>query len=860
MHKSLVVTEQVKVRNRDLTYTDKIYTYDMITTKYGRFSGYIESEHVIEGKYYKYDDMFDDELQFRKDLGSDEVDEIIETLKKAYEVYYNRPFYHNLNSHVMMLEAFTGKFIGSLNPLDKFLLESAKEFIVNEKGYNLNKVRYATPKNSMKSLIFKSDYPIIQGTHYKGLKLAKHVNLALDLDTAADSNNYGYFIIDNVIRHDLINEFKKFINSKLYDYAHTKEGLIDLIDASLQMDNIGVNIDSGVIGEAYKNTMTQLKLDNNAIANGTNDKLKYYLVLGNPRREIEILTLEDGNVVDVSCFVYDTLQVSDDLFKHMSEGVRVHTVRLFNDKDKAPRIEIKDNDNINDYVSDESYLMRMRSTGFYLDVGNRNQFTRRVYFNGDGSLVDGIEKFYELEFHKNSVYIDDSAYVKLENYVNKMESYFNRGVFNNSSRKNDLIIHLNSLKKALKVRKGNFRLSEDNYEVYQCSVSKDFFIMFKDNYTLPKVYDYYNKWYVLDYKEHSLKKFNIKVENVKGTTRYVKEGNLDKVERNVNNIVKNDDLFKYFNELQKYRQDYSYKPSRPIAIVDGDDGLPKVVNINNVGKSLLYGIELEFDYDYLYDLDDEDDIDMNEVISVSNHILTQGLPSLYSTYDGSLDLGFESKTVPVSYNTLLNPDYFDWDSYFDYIIGQGFSGENDTCGLHIHVSKNYFNLPNVDVETMITFSTGMLATVLENNSDFLISFSRRDYDKIEEWASFNEFSKHNKLSDYLTSNDPLIAKRYMRRVYNSVLERRYSALNVHHSPTFEFRIFRGVDNKDTLIDTIKLVNLIVENVKDMYVRYMSIDDNVSDPVLLEKSRNMKLDILRELDNFDLEKEFDKICA
>ena len=132
------------------------------------------------------------------------------------------------------------------------------------------------------------------------------------------------------------------------------------------------------------------------------------------------------------------------------------------------------------------------------------------------------------------------------------------------------------------------------------------------------------------------------------------------------------------------------------------------------------------------------------------------------------------------------------------------SHNNNTCGLHVHVSRDGLG-DTIDEQTRVINNMILL---LENFKQNIIKLTRRDADQLNRWAQF--------ISDY--NGDDL---RDIEKIKKCDKGGRYLALNLNNYKTIELRIFRGTLNVDTFYATLHLVNNIVEIAKRDDVRGVS---------------------------------------
>lgn len=166
--------------------------------------------------------------------------------------------------------------------------------------------------------------------------------------------------------------------------------------------------------------------------------------------------------------------------------------------------------------------------------------------------------------------------------------------------------------------------------------------------------------------------------------------------------------------------------------------------------------------------------------------------------DGSLDNGFEMITQPASVSHHLS--LFDDGTYAkmcricnDY----GFrSHDIGTCGLHIHLDKEYFG-------DKLDSASAKLLFLFERHWDNLKKFSRR---RDEHWC-------HR----YLNPSDNWFKIDSIKSVISAAKNRaldRYYAVNLSNYDTIEIRLWRGTLNPATLKATIKLTARLAQLAKE----------------------------------------------
>lgn len=232
---------------------------------------------------------------------------------------------------------------------------------------------------------------------------------------------------------------------------------------------------------------------------------------------------------------------------------------------------------------------------------------------------------------------------------------------------------------------------------------------------------------------------------------------------------------------------------------------------------LFYGVEFEFD-----DGGNNSSNAEKVLTAFTNH-----KPLMYATSDGSLNDGFEVKTVPMTYDAIMKDKLIDLESGFTVLESLGYTGEdNSTCGLHIHTSKDFYDKKTgeayLDTTLPVHYYTDLkwlpvylMSGILENNWDEVVRFTRRDSDRLDRWAGskFNkDFKKRDVIVKTLMSGDNLndVLSRQIKRLYENSTEH-YSAISIaNKQPTIEFRIFRSTLDYKTAVASLQFVRNMVE--------------------------------------------------
>lgn len=208
----------------------------------------------------------------------------------------------------------------------------------------------------------------------------------------------------------------------------------------------------------------------------------------------------------------------------------------------------------------------------------------------------------------------------------------------------------------------------------------------------------------------------------------------------------------------------------------------KIIGKNRFNRYI--GLELEVDRKYESGFSRDSFVDYE---------LEEFNENLYFENDGSLNNGFECVTYPHSYKALME---FDWDKFTGILQENEFTGhDNDTAGLHIHFSKEWFkNHSHVNRILMSMYKF----------KDFFVKFSRRKQEDLDMWA---------RIRSAKSIFDAQV-------VYDG---ERYSCLNKNTSTgeTYEFRIFKSSLNPTTIKASIDLCVALIKITKNKEWEFMA---------------------------------------
>lgn len=205
------------------------------------------------------------------------------------------------------------------------------------------------------------------------------------------------------------------------------------------------------------------------------------------------------------------------------------------------------------------------------------------------------------------------------------------------------------------------------------------------------------------------------------------------------------------------------------------------------------GIELEVEpKEYWYD--------NNTLAERLYSAINDSLPHIYFEHDGSLNDGFEIISNP---HTLEEFYKVDWEKLLKTCVDGGYISHNaNTCGLHIHYSREWFG---DDIDTQI-FNIGKLIAFYERHLEDMLKFSRRTWETYSRWAD-----------NYHTDGD---VEKCKSCAYGC--NTRYKYINLTNSNTIEFRLGRGTLNYKSFMAWNDFHDCLITNVKN--VSYEDIDN------------------------------------
>lgn len=172
--------------------------------------------------------------------------------------------------------------------------------------------------------------------------------------------------------------------------------------------------------------------------------------------------------------------------------------------------------------------------------------------------------------------------------------------------------------------------------------------------------------------------------------------------------------------------------------------------------------------------------------------VNENLENCYTVHDGSLTRGFEIVTQPstIKYHKQMN-----YRKVFEWLSKKGYkSHDTKTCGLHIHVNRDYLSKNKTVQDLCIT----KILFLLEKYWKEVVRIARRDS---------NSYSQKIKRD---SDEDSLFDLLYKAKGSGYFSGAKYNCLNLLHKETIEFRIFKGTLKYETYMATLEFVKNIVD--------------------------------------------------
>lgn len=271
----------------------------------------------------------------------------------------------------------------------------------------------------------------------------------------------------------------------------------------------------------------------------------------------------------------------------------------------------------------------------------------------------------------------------------------------------------------------------------------------------------------------------------------------------------------------------NYDPKKYTIIGAHDNPSLKFSKYESEITPLYLGVELEVDTQHeASDDDDNEDEDFDGGYTERTHtkyanMALQTISAddyLFVKRDGSLSSGFEMVSHPLTLSKHTKTMH--WKEGFDLLTKLGYKSHNaGTCGLHIHINRDFFGTPANQM-----LGGAKLSYLMEKNWDAMMKFTRRTQYQLDRWArkgdTITRVSRERsvEVNGVKKKIKPILSSAFR---YAYPRRNKYVALNTIHRATFEFRIFRGTLNHETFMATLQLVDNMARIVKDI-----PNDDNV----------------------------------
>ena len=153
----------------------------------------------------------------------------------------------------------------------------------------------------------------------------------------------------------------------------------------------------------------------------------------------------------------------------------------------------------------------------------------------------------------------------------------------------------------------------------------------------------------------------------------------------------------------------------------------------------------------------------------------------YFNSDGSLSNGFEAITHPMSPSEMLK---MDWEQIAKRMDNRYYDNDDETAGIHIHISRNFFHGEK---------NIGRLVRMFSENFYDMIKFAQRPEYKAERWADRVSGTSRQYAIDWYE---------------NARRAGRYTAVNLQNYNTVEIRLFHSLPDAKHIKACIQLVDVL----------------------------------------------------
>ena len=196
--------------------------------------------------------------------------------------------------------------------------------------------------------------------------------------------------------------------------------------------------------------------------------------------------------------------------------------------------------------------------------------------------------------------------------------------------------------------------------------------------------------------------------------------------------------------------------------------------------------------------------------------LLEKLPEneFYAIHDGSIR-GVEIVSHPMSYKHIQT---IDWNSFFQLAKELKYDNKDHCAGLYIHISRDWFGGHQSETLTKIVY--------------LVYKYKYRITEEIADREP-NEYCEYDhNTTKAVINNDIFETYRQFTLKYDNE-DGKYSAINIMHKDTYEFRVFDGVTNVSDLFKRVefvyKLALVVREN--DIYsIQNVTWEDIINKPI------------------------------
>ena len=251
-----------------------------------------------------------------------------------------------------------------------------------------------------------------------------------------------------------------------------------------------------------------------------------------------------------------------------------------------------------------------------------------------------------------------------------------------------------------------------------------------------------------------------------------------------NDVLDSDDM-RYDEEDDMYLCPHCYANRQPTnRLIYEWDYAPEPI-FHGDSELFTFGTELEFDAargEYI-------STSCREQIAEKVYEIFDSL--LYNKKDGSIRHGgFEIVSHPATYEYLYSRKQ-DFKTLFEYIVSKGGRSHDSQsdCGLHIHISRDYFKS---------TLHRDAFTYLFEKFYEQIFKFSRRTREQANQWAE-----------SYGIFEDTMSLRTFADKLANAY-KRKYRVVNYLKSATLECRIFKGSLNVDTYFASLQFMRVIAD--------------------------------------------------